>query len=208
MDLLWVSLKGEEGGDDDGEEAQGHLDGIAFNEALEWELAGNHCAAIVSNAFVFEGVQGECGSPGVWHAFVIRVVEVKGVGGVFAEVASFIDLSVGVVGEGETILTEFGAFDVTGNVGALFATSWAVSAGLFFGIETWCAIAAGSGNSVTLSAVINGSCNASLVFFHSLTESASSDVLANTIFDDGGVSAGLAFGGISAFFAAITAWLA
>lgn len=205
MDLL-VLLKGEEGGDDDGEEAQGHLDGIAFNQAAEWGLADDHCAAIVSNAFVFEWVQGVCGSPGVWHAFVVRAIEVKGVGGVFAEVASLVDLGVGIVGEGITILTEAGAFDVTLSIwSASLATGWAVGAGLVLGVESWSAIWAGSGNTVTLSAVNDGSSNAGLVVFDHLTESAGRSVLANTIFDDSGGNAGLAFLVISAFLAGETA---
>jgi hypothetical protein len=168
------SLKGEEGGDDDGEEAQSHLDGIAFNHATESALGtDNSWAAIEANAFVLGGVQGVCGSPGVWHAFVINVVVGNSVSDVFAEVARFIDLGIGVVDEGETFLTFIGTFDVATDVSASFATVGAGSAGLVFGIEAWGADTAVSGNSVTPTAVFDGSSNASLVLFHSLTESAS-----------------------------------
>lgn len=203
-DTYFFSLKGEEGGDDDGEEAQSHLDGIAFNKAFPLTDLLENWAFVIGEALVLEGVLGVGGEPGVWHAFGGISVLANGVGEVLTEVASAINLSAADGDDGESSLSKGSAGDVTIRISiAYLATVGAWGAGLSVGVVAIGALVAGSGQVVAISTVVNSSVDAGSVTIECFASSAGRNrhalafaISVETVF------AGLAVGSISALLAA------
>jgi len=98
MGLLFFSLKGEEGGDDGGEEAQCDLGGIslAFNDASPiWGATLWKVTFVIGDAFV-STVQGVGSHDSVGHALGVFTINVKFEGDVLAKITSVIDFAIGV----------------------------------------------------------------------------------------------------------------
>lgn len=163
--ILIFSLKGEEGGDDDGEKAQGHLDGIALNLAGPlWNSLLEEFALIISNTFRLGGVLGIGGKEVVWHAIGILSVSVNSVNDILTEVASVVRFAIAVGEDGESSLSFLSADDITFWINtARLATVGAWGANLSISVVASSAKIAGAGQIVASNTVIDGSVDASTI---------------------------------------------